>query len=55
MFANKRKTLNNNLKVFLNDKEKATEIIEQLNWPATIRAEGLTFTMFYELFKKINK
>jgi len=53
-FVNKRKTLINNLGIYLNDKVKAINIINGLNWPLTIRAEELTFPMFYELFKIID-
>lgn len=48
-FAMKRKTLINNLTTYL-PKEEATALLVELNWPLTIRAENLTFTMFYQLF-----
>lgn len=48
-FAQKRKTLINNLTTYL-PKEQATAIIVELNWPLTIRAENLTFKMFRQLF-----
>ncbi|WP_308149465.1 MULTISPECIES: 16S rRNA (adenine(1518)-N(6)/adenine(1519)-N(6))-dimethyltransferase RsmA [unclassified Spiroplasma] len=54
-FTNKRKTLANNVGVYLNDKEKAVNFINDLSWPSTIRAEELDFPMFYELFNVINK
>ncbi|WP_342276378.1 16S rRNA (adenine(1518)-N(6)/adenine(1519)-N(6))-dimethyltransferase RsmA [Spiroplasma endosymbiont of Nebria brevicollis] len=53
-FVNKRKTLANNVGVYLNDKEKAVSFINDLSWPSTIRAEELDFPMFYELFNVIN-
>lgn len=58
-FSSKRKTLINNLIIFLK-KEEAISLLQKLNWPLTIRAENLTFSMFQELFlilkkdKKIN-
>lgn len=53
-FVNKRKTLANNVGVYLNNKEKAVSFINDLSWPSTIRAEELNFYMFYELFNIIN-
>lgn len=53
-FVNKRKTLANNVCVYLNNKEKAVSFINDLSWPSTIRAEELNFSMFYELFNIIN-
>lgn len=53
-FVNKRKTLANNVGVYLNNKEKAVSFINDLSWPSTIRAEELSFSMFYELFNFIN-
>lgn len=48
-FAQKRKTLINNLSAYM-PKSQALALIAKLNWPLTIRAENLTFTMFQELF-----
>lgn len=48
-FFSKRKTLINNLTGYLK-KEEVLALIEQLNWPVTIRAENLTFAMFQKLF-----
>ncbi|MBE4704174.1 16S rRNA (adenine(1518)-N(6)/adenine(1519)-N(6))-dimethyltransferase RsmA [Spiroplasma platyhelix] len=48
-FASKRKTLINNLTAYL-PKDQAIALLASLNWPLTIRAENLTFKMFYELF-----
>lgn len=53
-FLNKRKTLVNNLAVYLNNKEKAIDFINDLSWTLTIRSEELTFSMFYQLFNIIN-
>jgi len=53
-FTNKRKTLANNLGIYLKNKEQAISIINDLNWKSTIRSEELTFMMFYELFNFIN-
>lgn len=54
-FVNKRKTLVNNLGIYLNSKEKAFNLINDLSWSLTIRSEELTFSMFYQLFTIINK
>lgn len=54
-FVNKRKTLVNNLGIYLNSKEKAVNLINDLSWSLTIRSEELTFSMFYQLFTIINK
>ncbi|MDQ7982984.1 MAG: 16S rRNA (adenine(1518)-N(6)/adenine(1519)-N(6))-dimethyltransferase RsmA [Spiroplasma sp.] len=51
-FANKRKTLVNNLTKYLT-KQEANDLMEQLNWSPTIRAENLTFVMFHELFLQV--
>lgn len=48
-FAKKRKTLINNLTTYI-PKDEAIAILVQLNWSLTIRAENLTFKMFYQLF-----
>lgn len=53
-FFNKRKTLVNNLSIYLNSKEKAVSFINDLAWSLTIRSEELTFSMFYQLFTIIN-
>ncbi|WP_425381252.1 16S rRNA (adenine(1518)-N(6)/adenine(1519)-N(6))-dimethyltransferase RsmA [Spiroplasma endosymbiont of Polydrusus pterygomalis] len=52
-FFNKRKTLINNLSIYLNNKEKAVNVINDLSWSLTIRSEELTFAMFYQLFNLI--
>ena len=52
-FLNKRKTLVNNLSIYLNSKEKAVNLINNLSWSLTIRSEELTFSMFYQLFSII--
>lgn len=48
-FSSKRKTLVNNLVAYI-PKDEAMAILLELNWPLTIRAENLTFKMFYQLF-----
>ncbi|WP_400254712.1 16S rRNA (adenine(1518)-N(6)/adenine(1519)-N(6))-dimethyltransferase RsmA [Spiroplasma endosymbiont of Cleonymus obscurus] len=53
-FVNKRKTLVNNLGIYLNSKEKAVNLINDLSWTLTIRSEELTFSIFYQLFTIIN-
>lgn len=52
-FFNKRKTLVNNLAIYLNSKEKAVNVINDLSWLLTIRSEELTFSMFFQLFNLI--
>lgn len=53
-FLNKRKTLINNLSVYLNSKEKAINIINALSLPLTVRSEELTFAIFYQIFTMIS-
>lgn len=48
-FSSKRKILTNNLIKYLK-KEDIIALLEELDWPVTIRAENLTFGMFQKLF-----
>ena len=52
-FAQRRKTLNNNLKNIVSDSEKRAAIIEKLGVKPTIRPEGLTISQFIQLSKLI--
>lgn len=52
-FAQRRKTLNNNLKNLVQDADKRAEIIEKLGLKPTVRPENLTIQQFIDLAKMI--
>ena len=52
-FAQRRKTLNNNLKNLVQDTDKRAEIIEKLGLKPTVRPENLTIQQFIDLAKMI--
>ena len=54
-FKQRRKTLYNNLKEFLQDKDQAESLLKTLNKPLTIRAEELSLEDFLNLYKRINE
>ena len=51
LFLNRRKTIFNNLQLYLKDKEKALEVCEKLNIPITKRPEELSPEMYFEITK----
>lgn len=53
-FAQRRKTLNNNLKTLIPDAEKRAELITSLGVKANIRPEDLTITQFIKIAQKID-
>ncbi|MCI1290402.1 MAG: 16S rRNA (adenine(1518)-N(6)/adenine(1519)-N(6))-dimethyltransferase RsmA [Lactobacillus sp.] len=54
-FAQRRKTLNNNLKAIVPDKEQRAEIFEKMQVPANIRPEKLDLDQFISLVSLIVK
>lgn len=54
-FAQRRKTLNNNLKAVVPDKEQRAEIFEKMQVPANIRPEKLSLDQFISLVSLIVK
>ena len=51
IFLNRRKTIYNNLKNYLNDGEKASSILEKLNIPVNKRPEDISPKLFLEIYK----
>ncbi len=55
LFANKRKTIRNNLNNYLNNKQTTEDVLKNLNIPQNARAEQLSIETFVLLFKYINE
>jgi 16S rRNA (adenine1518-N6/adenine1519-N6)-dimethyltransferase len=53
LFANKRKTIHNNLSNYVNSKEKSLMLLEETGIPSNTRAEQLPIKDFIKLFKNI--
>lgn len=53
LFLNRRKTIYNNLKNYLNDSEKAINILNQLNIELTRRPEQISPNLFLEIYNAI--
>ena len=51
IFLNRRKTIYNNLKNYLNNGEKASSILEKLNIPVNKRPEDISPKLFLEIYK----
>ena len=54
-FKQRRKTLYNNLKDYLQDKEKSESLLKTLDKPLTIRAEELSLEDFLKLYQLIEE
>ncbi|MFA5503197.1 MAG: 16S rRNA (adenine(1518)-N(6)/adenine(1519)-N(6))-dimethyltransferase RsmA [Bacilli bacterium] len=54
LFANKRKTILNNLTFLLKDKEKSAQLLEQLNINTNLRPENLSAQDYINLYLSIN-
>ena len=54
-FKQRRKTLYNNLREFLQDKEKAENVLEKMNYPMNIRAEELSLEEFINLYQIVKE
>ena len=54
-FSQRRKTLNNNLKTLIKDKDEREKIIASLNLDPRVRPEELTITQFIELAHLVKK
>ena len=54
LFLNRRKTIYNNLSAYLNDKDKATDILNMLSIPMNKRPEELSPDAFVKLYKCVN-
>jgi len=52
-FAQRRKTLNNNLKSLLPDKDKRDRLITSLNVDPRVRPEELTISQFIQIARAI--
>ncbi len=55
LFANKRKTIRNNLNNYLNNKQTTEDVLKHLNIPENKRAEQLPIETFVILFKYIRE
>ena len=53
LFLNRRKTIYNNLKNHLGDKDKAKQVLRELNIEPNKRPEDLSPLVFLEIFRKI--
>ena len=54
MFLMRRKTILNNLTSYLKDKEKALQVLDKLNCPATKRPEQLNLDFYLNLTKELS-
>lgn len=55
LFANKRKTIHNNLSNYLKNKPNSLKVLELSNIETSKRAEQLSIKYFIEIFNNINK
>ena len=53
LFLNRRKTIYNNLKNYLGDKNKAETVLNELKIDLNKRPEDLSPSLFLEIYKKI--
>ncbi len=55
IFSNRRKTINNNLSNYLNDKDKASRVLIDLGIPDSKRPEELSPETFVRIFNQLKK
>ena len=55
IFSNRRKTINNNLRNYLNDKDKASRALKDLGIPDSKRPEELSPETFVRIFNQLKK
>ena len=53
--SNRRKTINNNLSNYLNDKDKASRVLKDLGIPDSKRPEDLSPETFVRIFNQLKK